>query len=420
MTVTPLTPTVAQPEAALAFEEMGLFAPTYPLPRLALARGKGTRVWDVTGREYLDFASGIAVNAFGHAPRGLRKAVSEQMRSLVHVSNLFSNGPAVDLALHLARATGYPQVFFCNSGTEANEAALKFARVVAAARGRAGRAIVAFQGGFHGRTALSLSATHTPAYREPFAPLVPGVRFAPFNDVAALDAVLDDEVCAIIAEPVQGESGAVPATREFLTALRARANALNALLVFDEVQSGMGRCGHLLAAEHFGVKADLTTLSKALGGGLPLGAVLMSAEVAKALAPGLHGCTFGGGPVVTAAGAWTLKQVDSPGFLAKVRGRAARLERGLAALVEGHRSLALARGLGLLRAVDLDPAAGFGAPQLVAAAREQGLLLVRGGESAVRLLPPLTVTNDEIAEALGALDRALTALESAATKGDAK
>jgi acetylornithine/N-succinyldiaminopimelate aminotransferase len=396
----------------LAAEEIELHAPVYPLPRLELASGKGSRVTDVTGRTYLDFVSGIAVNAFGHAPDGLAGVVAAQLATLGHCSNLFANRPAVELARELAEATGYARTFFCNSGTEGIEAALKFARARARAKGLPGRDIVAFKGGFHGRTGFSLSATWTPAYREPFQPLVPGVRFAEFNDVAGLEAVLDENVCAAIVECVQGESGAVPATREFLVALRERTAALRAALVVDEVQTGMGRTGRLLAQDHFGLRGDYTVLSKALGAGMPIAAVLMTVDAAAALAPGMHGCTFGGNPVCAAAARWSLAKVNDEAFLAGVRRSAALLERGLAAIAAKHATVREARGLGLLRAIDLDEAAPFGAPQLVAAARDQGLLLVRGGERAVRLLPPLTVSHDEIAEALGALDRALTALQN--------
>lgn len=406
--------TLAAPPVAPGFaaEEVGLHAPVYPLPRLELASGKGARVTDAAGRRYLDFVSGIAVNAFGHAPDGLAEAVAAQLRTLGHVSNLFANRPAIELARELTAATGYERAFFCNSGTEGIEAALKFARARAKAVGLRGRDIVAFRGGFHGRTGFALSATWNPAYREPFQPLVPGVRFADYDDVAGLDAALDDDVCAVIVECVQGENGAVPASREFLRELRERTAARGAALVFDEVQTGMGRTGTLLAQEQFGVRGDYTVLSKALGAGLPIAAVLLTADAAAALAPGMHGCTFGGNPVCAAAARWSLAQVADPAFLAGVRRAAARLEHGLAALVARHAGLREARGLGLLRAVDLDPAAPFGPPQLLAAAREEGLLLVRGGERAVRLLPPLTVTPDEIAEAMEALERALTALRN--------
>jgi acetylornithine/N-succinyldiaminopimelate aminotransferase len=380
-----------------------------------LVAGRGARVRDAAGREYLDFVSGIAVNALGHAVPGLARAVAKQMKELVQCSNLFANRPAIDFARDLLEATGYERLFFCNSGTEGIESALKFARARARGLGHEGRDIVAFRGGFHGRTAFALSATWTPSYREPFEPLVPGVRFAEFNDSAGLEAVLDRGVAAVVVEPVQGESGGVPARREFLQALRTRCAALGAALIFDEVQCGMGRSGYLLASEHYGVRADCTVMSKALGGGLPLAAVLMTKEFAAHLAPGLHGCTFGGGPVATTAGAFVLARVRKPGFLARVRRRARTLEAALAALVRRHASLAEERGLGLLRAVEIANDAPFDAPALVRAARRHGLLLVRGGERAVRLLPPLTVTDAEIAEAVEKLERAVTGLE--ATKG---
>jgi acetylornithine/N-succinyldiaminopimelate aminotransferase len=399
-----------------AAEEPGLLAPVYPLPRLEIVSGHGARVVDAAGAEYIDFVSGIAVNALGVAPAGLARAVARQMKQLVHTSNLYANRPAIELARALAAATGYERVFFCNSGTEGIEAALKFARVRAVGAGRAGRDVVAFRGGFHGRTAWALATTWNPHYREPFEPLVPGVRFADFNRVADLDAVLDEHVAAVIVEPVQGEGGAIPAERGFLQALRARTTALGATLIFDEIQCGMGRSGRLLAAEHFNVRADITVLSKALGGGLPLAAVLMSADAAAGLKPGLHGTTLGGGPVATTAGAFMLGQINRPGFLARVRKRGRELRAGLDRLVAAHAALAEARGLGLLCAVELAPDAPFAPAALIAACREHGLLLVRGGDRAVRFLPPLNVDPEEINEALARFERALGSLEGPASK----
>lgn len=406
--------TTAAPELAVAQEEVGLIAPTYPLPRLELARGAGARVWDKDGVERLDFVSGIAVNAFGHAPRGLVRAITKQMKQLGHVSNLYANRPSIELAQKLALVTGYERVFFANSGTEAVEAALKFCRARAHASNHEGRDLISFTGGFHGRTGFALSATWNPPYRAPFEPLIPGVRFAPFNDVAALESAITDSVCGVIVEVVQGESGAVTATGEFLQALRRRCDAVGALLVFDEVQSGTGRTGRFLAAEHFGVRADVTVLSKALGGGLPLSAVLMTAEAARSLSPGIHGTTFGGNPVAAAAGLWVVERVAKPAFLARVRKRGRALGAGLLKLAKDHpKSVAGARGLGLLMALELQPEAGFDAPAFLAMAREHGLLLVRGGERSVRFLPPLNVTEDEITEAIERADRALTTLETA-------
>ncbi|HEY6194473.1 MAG TPA: aminotransferase class III-fold pyridoxal phosphate-dependent enzyme, partial [Candidatus Eisenbacteria bacterium] len=347
------TPVVTPVPPAFAEAEVGLLAPVYPLPRLALVEGRGAWVRDAGGREYLDFTSGIAVNAFGHAPRGLAEALAAQLARLGHCSNLFANEPALELARELTEATGFPRVFFCNSGTEGMDAALKFARARARALGMPGRDILAFKGGFHGRTGFALSATYHPAYREPFEPLIPGIRFAEFNDASGLDAVLDRDVCAVVVECVQGESGAVPGTRDFLQALRARATALGAALVIDEVQTGMGRTGRLLAEEHFDVRGDLVVMSKALGAGLPIAAVLMSEEVAGSLAPGMHGCTFGGNPVCAAAARWSLAQVRQPAFLESVRRAARHLAAGLDALAAKHTTIREARGLGLLRAIEL-------------------------------------------------------------------
>ena len=396
--------------ASFATGEATLFAPTYTLPRLELVSGRGATVTDVSGREYLDFVSGIAVNAFGHAPAGLARVVAKQMRTLVHTSNLFTSGPSLALARALTEATGYPRVFFCNSGTEGIETALKFARAHARSRERSGRDIVAFRGGFHGRTGFALSATYTPGYREPFEPLIPGVRFAAFNDIVGLDQALDESVCAVVVEPVQGEGGAVAATPAFMRALRARCDAHGILLVLDEIQCGMGRSGRLLASEHSGVRGDMVVLSKALGGGLPLGAVLLTESVASALSPGIHGTTFGGGPVTTAAAGWVLERVRKPAFLARVRRHGKRLRAGLDALVTRHAALTGTRGLGLLLAIKLAADAPFGPLDVVNAARAHGLLLVRAGERAVRLLPPLTVSADEIDQALARLDAALHSL----------
>ena len=417
MTDTIAVATAAPPaEPALALEEQALFAPVYPLPRLELVSGRGATVRDAAGREYLDFVSGIAVNALGHVPTGMARAITRQMKQLGHISNLFANRPALDLARALTAATGYDKVFFCNSGAEGIEAALKFARARAGSRGLAGRDVLAFRGGFHGRTAFAVSTTWTPSYREPFEPLMPGVRFSDFNDLEALNGVLDADVAAVIVEPVQGEGGAVPATREFLHALRARTAALGAALILDEVQSGMGRCGRLLASEHYGVRADYVVMSKALGGGLPLAAVLMTDEAAATLKSGMHGCTFGGGPVAATAAAFVLSRVNRPGFLTRVRRRGRQLAAACDALVTRHPSLRQSRGLGLLHAVEIRAAAPYDPAALVKAARAEGLLLVRGGERAVRLLPPLIVTEAEILEAVARLDRAVTKLE---TQGEA-
>lgn len=392
--------------------EADWLAPVYVLPRPTLVEGQGAWVRDAAGKRYLDFVSGIAANSLGHAHPGLRRAVTRQMAKLVHVSNYFSNPPAAAVARRLVEITGYDRVFLCNSGTEAVEAALKFARAASRANGRPGAPIIAFEGAFHGRSAFALAVTASPAYREPFEPLVPGIRFAPFNDQAGFEAIVADTAPgAIIVEPVQGEAGAVPATPEFLNHLRQRADELGALLLFDEVQCGVGRSGRFLAAESFGVRADITILAKGLGGGVPVGAVLMNDAVARALKPGMHGTTFGGNALAAAAACYVLDTVARPGFLARVRQRSVQLLAGLGSLVARHPSLTGARGLGLLTAVEVAADAPFDAAGLVEAAREAGLLIVRGGARAVRLLPPLNVSRVEISEALARLESALRALE---------
>ena len=390
------------------FDETRLLAPVYPLPRIELVSGRGARVTDRQGREYLDFVSGIGVNALGHAPPGLRKAVTGQMQRLVHQSNLYGNPPARKFAGRLLEATGYDRVFFCNSGTEAVEAALKFARARANRQGGVRKEVVAFTGGFHGRSAFALSVTSNPTYREPFLPLVPGIRFAPFNDPGGLEEAITEHTAAVIVEPVQGEAGAVPADPDFLKAVQVRTVEVGATLIFDEVQCGMGRTGRLLAAENFGVRADITVLSKAIAGGLPFGAVLVTEEVAGCLEPGMHGSTFGGNPVAAAAALHVLDKVNRPRFLAAVRKSGTYLKSGLKALARKHSSvLGEARGAGLLLAVELAEDAPIDAAALVAAALHEGLLLVRGGSRAIRFLPPLNVTAKEIDEALSRFDRAI-------------
>jgi len=398
---------------ATTVTESDLFAAVYPLPRLELSHGSGCRVVDADGREYLDFVSGIAVNTLGHADRGLRVAVCRQMDRLVHVSNLFGNRPAIELAERLVALTGYDRVFLCNSGTEANEAALKFARLHARTAGRNSGVIVAFDGSFHGRTAFALSATATPAYREPFEPLVPGVRFAPFNDPAAFDALLSEieaegkPLDAVLIEPVQGEAGARVADSSFLHHLRRRTTENRALLLFDEVQCGAGRSGTFLAAEQAGVQADITILAKGLGGGIPIGAVLIRNELAGLLEPGQHGTTFGGNPVAAAAAGYLLDTISRPGFLNNIAERGVYLAAGLERLVASFDALTASRGLGLLRAIEIDESAGFDPAALVGACRDEGLLLCKAGSWSVRVLPPLNVAVADIDDALARLGRAL-------------
>lgn len=384
-------------------EESEVLAGVFGYPRLMLERGEGSWVWDVQGRRYLDFTAGLAVAALGHGRRDLAVLLAEQFGRLGHCSNLFGNGPALELAVRLKESSFADRVWLCNSGTEANEAALKFARLHGrAAGGPHKNVIVAFRGGFHGRTMGALSLTHHPDYRRPFAPLVGGVRFADYNDLESVGRVLDARVCAVIVEPVQGEGGVVPAEPGFLAGLRVLCDQQDALLMFDEVQCGLGRLGTLHAYQAFGVVPDVATLAKPLAGGLPLGAALLSARVAALLKPGQHGSTFAGNPAICAVAARVFDLVSAPEFLGRVEAAGARLATGLSAIVTDYPLFRAARGRGLMQALVLrrPKAAGANPGDFVAAARRHGLLVTRAGEDAVRFLPPLNVADAEIDTAL--------------------
>ena len=363
--------------------------PTYARANLTIVDGDGCRVWDASGREYLDFGGGIAVVSLGHCHPAPLAAAHAQLDRLWHASNLYRTEPAEELAELLSARFGGAQAFFCNSGAESVEAALKYARK---ATGKTG--VVALEGSFHGRTFGALSVTGQPAKQEPFAPLVPGVRFVPPNDVAALKAAVDDDTGLILLEPVLGEGGVVPLQGEFVAA----ASALHPLLCLDEVQVGVGRTGTFFAFEQLGVRPDLVTLAKGLANGLPIGALLVADEVAGAFAPGDHGATFGGNPVAASAACAVVEAVDDE-LLANVRTRGSELVAGL-----GELPVTSVRGRGLL--VGFETAAPAG--DTVEAARNEGLLVLTAGERVVRLAPPLTVSEDEVAAALAVLARVVT------------
>ena len=361
--------------------------PTYARADLTIVRGDGCRVWDVAGREYLDFGGGIAVVSLGHCHPAPAAAARAQLDRLWHVSNLYRSEPAEELASSLSDRFGGAQAFFCNSGAEAAEAALKYARK---ATGKAG--VVALEGGFHGRTLGALSATGQPAKRAPFTPLVPGVRFVGPNDVAALRAAVDAEVGLILLEPILGEGGVIPLERAFVEA----AAELEPLLCFDEVQTGAGRTGTFFAFEQLGVRPELVTLAKGLANGLPIGALLVADGAVGAFTPGDHGSTFGGNPVSCAAALGVLETVDEA-LLENVRKRGSQLTAGL----EGLAGVVSVRGRGLLLGAVIDG----NAAEAVDAARGDGLLVLTAGDDVVRLAPPLTVTRDEVDEALSVLSR---------------
>lgn len=390
-------------QSEIIASESKYIVPTYTRPPVVFTHGAGLHLFDADGKRYLDFASGIAVTALGHVDPEWVAALTTQAGMLAHVSNLYHTAPHVELARRLVEHSFADRVFFCNSGTEANEAALKFARKYARkhAAGRDKFEIVAFTGGFHGRTVGALSVTANPHYRTPFEPLMPGVRFAEFNDIAAATAAIHAGTAAVIVEPVQGEGGVHPAQPDLLSALRALCDEHGALLIFDEVQCGLGRTGHLWAHERYGVTPDLLTLAKPLAGGLPIGAVLVTEAVATAMAPGDHGSTFAAGPLVCRAAQVVFDRVANPEFLAAVRANAEYLLHRLRMLASDQ--IVEVRGAGLLVGVELRAPVA----DLVTAARDRGLIVINAGANVLRLCPPLIVGREEIDEAVAVIGECL-------------
>jgi acetylornithine/N-succinyldiaminopimelate aminotransferase len=370
----------------------------YGTPPIALDHGEGVRVWDVDGNAYLDFVAGIAVSSLGHAHPAIVAAVSEQVTKLAHTSNLAMHEPGIRLAERLVDLLGLPaRVFFANSGAEANECALKLAR-----RHRPGGAIVACHSSFHGRTLGALSVTGNAAKREPFAPLPGPVSFTDYGDVDALRAAVDESTAAVIVEPTLGEGGVVPPPAGFLAAVRAICDAAGALLIVDEVQSGIGRTGHWFAAQAEGVRPDVVTLAKGLGGGLPIGACLAVGAAGELFVPGDHGSTFGGNPVACAAALAVLATIADDGLLDSVKRVGEHLGTRLAAL--DSPLVADVRGSGLWRGIGLT---GAHASAVEAAARRRGLLVNAVKADTLRLAPPLIVTEAEVDEAVPLLEQAL-------------
>jgi len=368
-----------------------------------LDHGQGARVWDTDGREYIDCVAGIAVNALGYGDPDLLGALTEQAGRLWHTSNLYHTAPQARLARLLCETSFADRVHYANCGASANESAFKFARRFAREHGHSDKTtIVAFSNGFHGRLFGSLAATDRPKYREPFEPLMPGVRFARFNDLDSVAAAIGPDVCAVIVEPVQGEGGVHLAEPQFLAGLRRLCDQHQALLIFDEVQCGLGRTGQLWAYQGYGVTPDLLTTAKPLAGGLPMGAVLLTQRVADALHPFDHASTFAGGPLVAAVAEVLVSKVSQPAFLAQVAEKGQVLRHKLAELRSPH--IKAVRGQGLLIGVELDVLAA----QVVSAGQRHGLLTVGAGPTVLRLAPPLIITHAEIDAAVERLAVALT------------
>jgi predicted acetylornithine/succinylornithine family transaminase len=380
---------------------------TYGRQPLVLVKGEGCRVWDDEGREYLDFVAGLAVCNLGHAHPEVAAAAAAQLQQLVHTSNLYYTTPMVELAEELVRHSFADQVFFANSGAEVNEGAIKLCRKYARERHGDGRHhIISMRNSFHGRTYGGLSATGQDKFWKGFEPLLPGFIFVPFNDLAALEKATEVGACAVLLEPIQGEGGVCLPGPGFLTGVRQLCDKKGLLLVLDEVQTGLGRTGRLFAHEHYGVQPDIMTLAKALANGLPMGALLATADVAQAFVPGTHASTFGGGPVIAAAAKTAFGLLSNPDFLFQVRQKGDYLGEKAALLQQRFPVIQEVRGLGLIWGLELDQ---DGTP-VVTACRERGLLINCTQGNILRFLPPLIVSKEEIDRGLEILTQALEAV----------
>ncbi|HXG72687.1 MAG TPA: acetylornithine/succinylornithine family transaminase [Gemmatimonadaceae bacterium] len=377
---------------------------TYKRAPIEFVRGEGVELIDSAGKRYLDLASGIAVNALGHGDVGIEAAIKDALATgLIHTSNLYRTAPGEELAALLVELSFASKVFFCNSGAEANEGAFKFARRWARSINPAKTGIVALRGGFHGRLFASLAATDRPSYRAPFHPLAGGVSICE-RDLTELAAVLDEEtVAAVIVEPVQGEGGVRVVEKEFLRGLRELTEQREIALILDEIQCGLGRTGHLFAYERAGIVPDMVTLAKPLAGGLPMGAVLLSARIAESMQSGDHGTTFGGGPLVATVAAYVVRRLADKDLLAAVRSNGEWMQRELEAIAQRTGRVRAVRGVGYMWGMDVVEPAG----EIVRRGWDLGLLTLTAGEHTIRLLPPLVMSRNELARGLSILEKAL-------------
>jgi acetylornithine/N-succinyldiaminopimelate aminotransferase len=379
---------------------------TYARFPVAFARGEGTRLYDLEGKEYLDFLGGIAVALLGHAHPGVARAIGEQAGALLHASNLFHVPVQAELGKLLSESTTGGMVFFCNSGTEANEAAIKLARKWSFDRGTENAVgIVVTEGSFHGRTYGSLSATAQPKFHTGFEPMLPGFRTVPYGDLGALTAALAPEVCAFLVEPIQGESGVRVPPPGYLEGAARICRERGVLLVVDEIQTGLGRTGSILCSTAAGVVPDVVTLAKGLANGLPLGAVVAREDVAASFGPGTHGSTFGGNPVCCAASKVVLETLRSPGFLDEVRRKGEVLREGLLAIAAGRKDVREVRGAGLMLALEMERET----KEIAVRCLENGLVVNAAAGNVLRFLPPLTISGEEIREGLRILAESLPA-----------
>lgn len=377
---------------------------TYNRYQIVLEKGEGVYLYDTEGKKYLDFAAGIAVCSLGYGHPKYVKALKEQMELLLHTSNLFYSAPAANAAEHLKKASGMDRVFFTNSGTEAIEGVLKAARKYAYTKQSGRYEFIAMNHSFHGRSMGALSVTGTKQYREPFEPLVEGVKFAEYNDLESVKALVSERTCAIILEPVQGEGGIYPAKQSFLEGLRKLCDEQDILLIFDEIQCGMGRTGTMFAWQGYGVRPDIMTMAKAIGNGVPVGAFAMTEKAAQAsLKPGDHGTTYGGNPLACIAVDTVLQIFEEEGILEHVQEVGAYLEMRLNELVEKSDTVKERRGKGLMQGLVLERPVG----EVIGAGMEQGLIAISAGGNVLRLVPPLTITKAHVDEMIEKLTKAL-------------
>ncbi|MBU9815100.1 aspartate aminotransferase family protein [Rahnella sp. C60] len=384
--------------------------PVYAPAAFIPVRGEGSWLWDQAGKDYVDFAGGIAVNALGHAHPEIRKTLHEQADKVWHLGNGYTNEPVLRLAKQLIDATFADKVFFCNSGAEANEAALKLARLYGNKTGGEKNEIIAFKNAFHGRTLFTVTTGGQPKYSEDFAPLPEAITHLPFNDLAAVASQISSRTCAVIVEPIQGEGGVVPAEAEFLQGLRELCDKHQAVLIFDEVQTGVGRTGELYAYQHYGVVPDILTSAKALGGGFPIGAMLTTDRYAALFQPGTHGTTYGGNPLATAVAGKVLALINTPEVLSGVQKRHQWFADGLKRINDRYRVFSEVRGQGLLLGAVMSERYKDQAKQLNTLAAEEGLIALIAGPNVLRFAPSLIIPGADIEEGLNRLERAVARL----------
>ncbi|WP_299261183.1 aspartate aminotransferase family protein [uncultured Kushneria sp.] len=389
-----------------AFDQYML--PNYSPQKVIPVRGEGSRLWDQNGREYIDFAGGIAVNGLGHCHPVLMEALKAQSEKVWHLSNVYTNEPALKLARTLVEKTFADKVFLCSSGAEANEAALKLARRYAHdTAGEQKHRIVSFRQSFHGRSFFTVSVGGQPKYSQGFGPVPGGIVHGTYNDLDSARELINDDTCAVIVEPMQGEGGVTPGTPEFLEGLRKLCDDHGALLIFDEVQCGVGRSGHLYAYMHYGITPDILTSAKALGGGFPMGAMMTTDEIARVFVVGTHGSTYGGNPLGSAVALAAVETISSPEVLKGVEARSQRFREHLQRLNEKYDCFSDIRGLGLLLGAQFNESFGERGREVLAAATEEGLMMLVAGPNVLRFAPSLVIELEVIDEGMACLDRAL-------------